>query len=771
MTDTPLRHTLELTDLPAAPAPAADFLAGRRVLILNGTAEWRSSVRRAVTGHGGTAAVWDTDAPEPPASDSGTDVIIDLGVAADAEVVGPDAWREPMTRTVTALRGVYADWAGEVRTDRLSYVAVTFMGGSMGLLADAGAQPLGGLWAGLAKTLPREFPACRPLVVDLADRPDLGEVVVTELAAGRLLEVGRLGERRVTLLPREQPVDGDPIPVDSSDLLLFTGGARGIGFEIALEMAARYDCEVVVTGRSPLPGPDTSWLTASPAEFAAIERRMYLTRGDTSVPRTRARVAGMRQAREIRHNLSRADERGLRIRYRPCDVTDRADVAALVRSLGDRLSMVVHNAGIDRPARLPKKATPEFLDVIEVKVDGFGNVLAALGDHRLKMLCAVGSQTGRYGGMPGQLDYAAANDGLARLAGWAGHRLGYPVKTLAWPTWEGVGLITNLKAASRYMRPIAVGDGVQAWRAELTRSGSGEIGFMGEIGEVAPQYLNGIPLPPGWAGRSTMLSRRFFLGEVVAYAPGSLLESEHRVDADWATCVDDVRIDGVPALPVSLALEYLQAVSLWLGPPGEEAPGHRYLRDVWVRPGVLRLPPGGEMTLVRRARSRWDGDDWVIDVSLWHGEVCAAEGRVVYTTGDEQPAPPFDAEGRPAVPAAVRYRWSSMDVAIAEQPASGGEWAVPVARTSALDLFTLREPPQPQLPINHLETVIRMSPPAGTDDDREEQWEIDSAWFHQSCREEAVFVRTDADRRRAVIADKDGRALAVLSRPRWRVTQ
>src|SRR5262249_51113463 len=158
--------------------------------------------------------------------------------------------------------------------------------------------------------------------------------------------------------------------------------------------------------------------------------------------------------------------------------------------------------------------------VISVKIDGLFHLLDGLGERPLKMLCLVGSQTGRYGGMPGQFDYAAANDGLARIGAWLGHRMPYPGKTIAWPTRESLGLITNLGAASRYMRPIAVRDGVRAWRAELTRSGSGEVGYMGEIGEVAPQYLNGISVPPGWSGRAGMLTRRFLLGDVTVYAPG-----------------------------------------------------------------------------------------------------------------------------------------------------------------------------------------------------------------------------------------------------------
>ena len=46
------------------------------------------------------------------------------------------------------------------------------------------------------------------------------------------------------------------------------------------------------------------------------------------------------------------------------------------------------------------------------------------------------ADTGRLGGMVGQLEYAAANEALARLGRWADRLAGYPVMTLAWPTWD-----------------------------------------------------------------------------------------------------------------------------------------------------------------------------------------------------------------------------------------------------------------------------------------------------------------------------------------------
>ncbi|MEK8142913.1 hypothetical protein NKH18_14395 [Streptomyces sp. M10(2022)] len=85
----------------------------------------------------------------------------------------------------------------------------------------------------------------------------------------------------------------------------------------------------------------------------------------------------------------------------------------------------------------------------------------------------MGSLTGRLGGMVGQLEYAAANEGLARLGRWAGRQADFPVMTLAWPTWDRIGLISNFSATLRYMAAIDITDGLAKWQAEL-RAGSEE---------------------------------------------------------------------------------------------------------------------------------------------------------------------------------------------------------------------------------------------------------------------------------------------------------
>ena len=89
---------------------------------------------------------------------------------------------------------------------RRFYVAVTSLGGTVGCGDGQIEQPLGGVWVGLAKTLPRELPNCNVRVLDLAlgDRDDLEERLLDELYRWGLFEIGYRDGRRLMVAGRAE---------------------------------------------------------------------------------------------------------------------------------------------------------------------------------------------------------------------------------------------------------------------------------------------------------------------------------------------------------------------------------------------------------------------------------------------------------------------------------------------------------------------------------------------------------------------------------------
>src|SRR6185312_7428979 len=100
------------------------------------------------------------------------------------------------------------------------------------------------------------------------------------------------------------------------DVVLFTGGAKGITAECARMFAARHRVKVALVGssRAPAPGEDSP----------------------------------------LARSLSRFTALGARVDYYACDLSDAAAVAALVERVRAELgpiTAIVHGAGLNTPAR------------------------------------------------------------------------------------------------------------------------------------------------------------------------------------------------------------------------------------------------------------------------------------------------------------------------------------------------------------------------------------------------------------------------------------
>ncbi|WP_333741007.1 KR domain-containing protein [Streptomyces sp. IBSBF 2806] len=641
-------RTVTASGPPPHPAPA---LRGAKVLVLGGTPPLARAVAVALREAGAEARA--DDSGRWPVADEAPDGLVDLGHAHPFVPGEHHGYRTSLLRSVAALRACYPHWRREPDAHRLFYVVVTYLGGTMGYEApdDAAtaAQPLGGIWAGLAKTVHREIANCNTRVVDtdLADLAELPRRITHELYRWGLFEVGYRAGRRRTLEAVPEEAGPPALSLDAGDLVLLSGGGRGIGWRLARTLAARHGCRVVVTGRGPLPGPDDPSRVLDDEQFKAHERSLWARRRQGhGLAAVRAAVDAARRDRELVRNLDRARRAGLRVSYAVCDVTDRDQTAALVARYGRTITAVVHNAGVDSPARLPKKTDDEFLGTVATKVDGFVNLFLAVRELPLKFFCNVGSLTGRLGGMVGQLDYAAANDGLARLGLWARARAGFPVMTLCWPTWDRLGMVANFEATLRYMAALDVGEGLDLWMRELTAATCGEVTYIGPLGRaLGPHQSRGYRVSAGLPGHRDVLSAVFHLGDLRTHVPHAAQSALFALDSAHAPVLNDVLVGGEPSLPVSLLLENAVRAAAWVQPEDYAPLALQSMEDVYVALPELRLRQGG-IVLRRSVTAGYTDGRWTAHVRFHHAGTGreAARLRLVYRRADA-PVEPYAGQG------------------------------------------------------------------------------------------------------------------------------
>ncbi len=378
----------------------------------------------------------------------------------------------------------------QATADRITaLVGVTQLGGHFGLDGVGDACPVGGGVAGLIKTADKEWPHVACKVIDIDGRSaseTLADDVVDECLLSGALEVGLI--RRDNTVWRKTPVltetalsdTGSTPPLAPGEVVVISGGARGITSEIAVALACQWQAKLMLLGRSPEPTPEEpDWLHRLNSEAdikkALIAHHDQPVKIDAIANAYRATLA----AREIRHTLARIREAGVEAIYRSVDIRDSAAVSAAVREARETLGNiggVVHGAGVLADRLIKDKTTAQFNEVYRTKVDGVASLLAATANDPLKFIALLSSSTARFG-RRGQCDYAAANEVLNKTAQQqAEQREHCRVVSVNWGPWdggmvdealkqvfaaEGVGVIPLNAGAGYLLQEIANGDAVE----------------------------------------------------------------------------------------------------------------------------------------------------------------------------------------------------------------------------------------------------------------------------------------------------------------------
>ena len=385
----------------------------------------------------------------------------------------------------------------------------------MGFGADLPAEFFaghGGI-AGFTKCLGYEWPEVTVRSVDVngeTPAPQLTELLLGELGdQDGPYEVGRTPDRRVTWQCEPGPLakEAASTPLNSSDTVLVTGGARGITAKVVLELARRSQCKLVLLGSSPPPADeaaDTAGLT-KPADLKAALMKRPQSDGKPTTPATvEAAYRRLVKDREIRTNLEAIRAAGSTVDYRAVDVRDGDAFSAVLDELNASggIGGVIHGAGVIEDKLLRDKMPESFDRVVGTKVASAFTLVRKLRPESLKFFALFSSIASRYGNR-GQSDYAAANEVLSKLAcdldrAWPGR-----VVSIAWGPWAEVGMVADLEKhlVARGLKLIEPSVGAAFAVDELVygRKGEPEVLIAGGTEQPARPSRNGKPEENGKA--------------------------------------------------------------------------------------------------------------------------------------------------------------------------------------------------------------------------------------------------------------------------------
>ncbi|MCW2915053.1 MAG: erythronolide synthase [Actinomycetia bacterium] len=442
--------------------------------------------------------------------------------------------------------------------------------------------------AGFAKTLHLEAPWVATTVVTVPPgTAEAAEWIAAEVTAtDRFREVayGADGTRREPVLTPVE-LDGTDLPLGSDDVLLVTGGGKGITAECALSLARESGTRLALLGRSD-PAVDT----------------------------------------ELAANLERMSAAGVTARYLRVDVTDPVKVAEVVgeveRELGT-VTAVLHGAGGNVPKLLDELTDDDYRHTIDPKVAGLEAVLAAVDTSALRLLVTFGSITGR-AGLRGEAHYAVANEWQSDLVERLAQELPHcRCRAVEWSLWSGVGMGERLGSVENLARvgvtTITPDQGVAMLRGLIADPGAPVVAVVtGRFGEMPTVVFSAGSGSPG----TDELPLLRFLERPRVYYPGIELVADSEVDwtsdpylaehifggGEGAVLPGTVGMEimaqgaagvlGLDTAPVLEDIEFLRAIVV-----KEDTP-------ITIRVAALRTGPGRVTTVVRASTTKFQMDHY-----------------------------------------------------------------------------------------------------------------------------------------------------------------
>ena len=476
------------------------------------------------------------------------------------------------------------------------FATVTRLDGAFGL-GDLGTDvdpTVGGL-AGLVKTAHHEWPevACKAIDVApqfVADAVDqAADAVADELLTVGPVEVGVSAKHRCALgLARSvgRPTDRQLV-FGPKDIVLVTGGGRGVTAEAAVALAGPDRPTLILTGRTaPPPAVEPDWLRGRDGEStvkAAIAEHLGPTAGPKMVGELYARVIAQR---EIARTLGRIRHAGGTAVYLAADLTAGRQAADLLHQIQVKhgpVTGLVYGAGVLADRRIEDLTPEQFDRVYSTKVDGLRHLLDLLGGHDLRGIVLFSSTTARLG-RTGQLAYAVANEVLNKTAQVESRkRPNSRVVAINWGPWDGGMVTPALKKVfeTEGVGVIPLDQGGQFAVAELIAGGTAvEVIALGKPpkgGKTGSGLLsqaltvrNRTPIPAGLPASPTPAG-------VPVARPDLTPAFERTLDIATHPVLKSHVLDGRAVLPMALHMEWLAHAALH-GNPGLVFHGFNDLR-------------------------------------------------------------------------------------------------------------------------------------------------------------------------------------------------
>jgi len=472
-----VRQSVILTEAPVYQGPPLVFAPGRWVYVTDSGNGFSEAIVKEFISRGVDAVVMPQHVEAAIKDGRKAKEINEKPAAGLVIVPGGEAKRQTdgfkgdgsvLTDAFLLAKHLAADLNDAAQNGGALLAAISSLDGAFGFKGKGVHRPMLGGLAGLVKTAHLEWQKVCCRAVDLSPDWDGCEGAVSSVVSVLLnpdpaspVEIGLdPGAREnfcyhLTLesAPKPEKIQLKP-NLSSGDVLIVTGGARGITAACSIALARNFTPRLVLLGRSPVPFPEPEWLIPleDEREIKAALIEHEFSRNGISPRAVEEHFKAHMANREIRQTLAAIQKTGADVSYLSVDIRNAAALAAAigeVRQAHGPIKGIVHGAGILVDRLIADKTLEQFQSVFDTKVNGLINLLESTKEDPLAFLILFSSIAARKGNR-GQVDYAMANEVLNKTARQvAAKRSDCRVMSINWGPWDGGMVSPELKKEFR----------------------------------------------------------------------------------------------------------------------------------------------------------------------------------------------------------------------------------------------------------------------------------------------------------------------------------
>lgn len=305
------------------------------------------------------------------------------------------------------------------------------------------------------------------------------------------------------------PINSDNKKINETDVILVTGGSKGITHECAKKLALETGCSLAIIGRS--------------------------------------------DKDSVKNNLELLDKFNIKYSYYVADVCDKNQLILAIKNIlrdYGTITGIIHGAGTNNPSLIDALTSEKFYQTYNPKVLGLKNLLETIDPKDLKIMVNFGSIIGRLG-MIGQADYALSNAITSDMVTlFKQEHPNVNCLSLEWSVWSDVGMGANLgkieSLINKGIIPISVNDGVKQFVSLVNcKTESCIIPVIGRLGNIC-EFNN-------YKTKEIPFLR--FLENIRVYYPGLELVSEFELSETNDLYLSDHEFKGEKIFPAVMMIE------------------------------------------------------------------------------------------------------------------------------------------------------------------------------------------------------------------------